>query len=74
MSASKRYQPIESTMPRVAIMSEDAVCEFLGVSRKTLQKWRHSGRFCREGKLPNGKVVFKTVDVETWVEGRFSRW
>ena len=65
---------LKRSMPSLRIMTQEDVCEFFGISKSTLGKWRTAGRFCREAKLPNGKVFFQTADVERWMKSQFSRF
>jgi excisionase family DNA binding protein len=53
------------------LASRDAVAEYLGVPRKTLDQWAYRGtgpRFVRVGK----HVRYRWSDVEQWLESQES--
>jgi len=46
------------------------VCDRLGVSRSTWDKWRARGETPRLVKLPNGGLRINEADLAAWLEGR----
>lgn len=45
------------------------VIEELGVSRDTFDRWVKSGRAPIHRRLPNGRLLFDSRDVEEWLDG-----
>ena len=44
------------------------VCEQLGVSRETFDKWRAKGKSPAARRLPNGQLRFDERDVADWMD------
>lgn len=49
-------------------MSLDEVCELLGETRSTLDKWRARGAFPAGVRKPNRRVMFRREDVASFIE------
>jgi predicted site-specific integrase-resolvase len=49
-------------------LSMDQLCEELGESRDTLNKWKAKGKFPKYLKKPNGRLWFKVEDVYAWLD------
>lgn len=52
-----------------AWMSHASVCQLLGESRSTVDKWRARGVFPKGLRKPNGKVMFRRNDVAAFIAG-----
>ena len=52
------------------IVRPRAVCQILGVSRSTLERWRRSGHFPVPVKLGPVAVGWRRGDVEAWLADR----
>lgn len=49
-------------------MTLDDVCDELGVSRSTIDKWRVTGRGPVFRRLPSGKLRIRRADYEAWLD------
>lgn len=45
-----------------------ALCDELGISRRTFYEWRAKDRAPRCIKLPNGELRIRQRDLDTWLE------
>ncbi len=54
------------------LLAVTEVCDRLGVTRSTWNKWRGRGDTPRVVKLPNGSLRIRECDLAAWVEGRFA--
>jgi excisionase family DNA binding protein len=50
------------------LMTVEQVCEYLGVSRDTWDKWRTKGTSPKARRLPNGSLRVSEDDLAVWVE------
>jgi len=53
------------------IINSKVAADLLGIKPQTLRKWRHRGtgpRFIRLGSSTVGRVVYRVLDVEKWLE------
>lgn len=48
-----------------------AVCEELGVARRTFYEWRAKKRAPRCIKLPNGELRVRRTDLDSWIESHY---
>lgn len=51
-----------------SVLKEKEACEFVGVSRATLSRWRQDGNGPPFAKLPTGTIRYRLEDVEAWLE------
>jgi len=49
-------------------MTYQEVCDELGVTRNTIDKWKRSGRFIEGKRLPNGQLRYRREDLELFME------
>ena len=53
---------------KIEWLTLDQTCDFLGISRSTLNDWRIKDKAPQFLKLPNGQLRIKRLVLETWVE------
>ena len=53
---------------RVEWMSVGDFCDRVGVVRSTYDRWKVAGQLPRHRKLPSGKVLFDSRDVDDWLD------
>jgi excisionase family DNA binding protein len=51
-----------------AWMTLEEVCEEIGVSRSTLDKWRVKGKGPTWRKLPSGRLRIRRQDLDAWLD------
>ena len=49
-------------------MTLEDVCEELGVTRSTIDKWRAKGKGPLWRKLPSGRLRIRRVDFDAWLD------
>jgi predicted DNA-binding transcriptional regulator AlpA len=52
------------------MLSEQQAAEWLGLTRRTLQKWRHTGRGPRHVKYSARCVRYSVTELRAWTESR----
>lgn len=45
-----------------------ALCDELGIARRTFYEWRAKGRAPRCIKLPNGELRVRRTDLDRWLD------
>ena len=56
--------------PAERIMRIAEVVELLGVSRSTVLRWSHAGRFAPIFRLGPSAIGFRASEVQAWIEER----
>lgn len=63
--------PAPAVGPYTLCLIEEAA-EFLRVPVATLRYWRHMGTGPKSARL-GGRIVYKTVDLENWIDEQFEK-
>ena len=50
-----------------AFLSESAAADYLGISKKTLQRWRFDHKGPAYAKLNNKMIRYNQVDLDEWM-------
>ena len=64
------YQETKTAVIQAVLLDNDGAAEVLGVSPKTLPRWRWAGTgpaFLRVGRA----IRYRRSDLEAWLDGRF---
>jgi len=59
-----------SKFQSIKLISQPELCDALGVSRYTLERWTRQGRFPKPIKLTEKTVTWKVSDIEAWLAQR----
>lgn len=51
-------------------MNYDDIKEYIGIHKRTIQKWVAAGEFPRPIKLSTKCVIFDKRDIVNWLEGK----
>jgi excisionase family DNA binding protein len=59
------WQALEENMNKLMSVSE--VCDHLGISRDTFDKWRARGVAPHATRMPNGQLRISAQDLDAWM-------
>src|SRR5690349_21080380 len=65
---SNTFSPIHGEANE--LIDQDALCEWIGRSKSTLQSWRRQGRGPRYIRLTLQGIRYRRSDVESWLESQ----
>jgi excisionase family DNA binding protein len=63
-----RGKHLNMTATKNPLLTVTEICELLGISRSSFDKWRRRGVGPAAIKLPNGHLRFRQSDLDAWIE------
>ena len=63
-------RPLVGKVGKRQLVKEQTAAEYLGVSRSTMQQWRHYRRGPKYFKLGNKRILYDLTELEAWIESQ----